>query len=106
MLNVTAVGNLASDPVQKETAKGTKVTSFTLLTNDQDTMTQFDCAVWGNRGDVIANYVKKGNQITVVGRGKLKTFERRDGSTGASIEINVDNFTLPVRSRDFEAIPA
>jgi len=93
MLNVTAVGNLASDPVQKETAKGTKVTSF-------------DCAVWGNRGDVIANYVKKGNQITVVGRGKLKTFERRDGSTGASIEINVDNFTLPVRSRDFEAIPA
>ena len=106
MLNVTAVGNLASNPVQKETAKGTKVTSFTLLTSDQDTTTQFDCAVWGNRGDVIANYVKKGNQITVVGRGKLKTFERRDGSAGAAIEINVDNFTLPVRSRDFEAIPA
>ena len=59
MLSITAVGNLASDPVQKETTTGTKVTN-----------------------------------------------EKRDGSPGASIQVRVNDFTLPVKSRDTEAIPA
>ena len=49
MLSITAVGNLASDPVQKETSQGTKVTNFRLLTDIQDVTVQIDCTVWGNR---------------------------------------------------------
>ena len=114
MFNVTAVGNLAKDPEQKELSSGKKVTNFVLMTKGQDESTVMQCTVWGNRGDVIANYVKKGNQITVVGSGKLKIFERRDGSHGGCIEVNVDNFTLPsksnssyvVENKNSEAIPA
>ena len=108
MLSITAVGNLASDPVQKETSQaGTKVTNFRLLTDIQDVTVQIDCTVWGNRGDVVMDYIKKGSQITVTGSGNLNTFEKRDGSAGASIQVRVVNdFTLPVRSRSSEAIPA
>ena len=95
MLSITAVGNLASDPVQKETTTGTKVTNFRLLTDIQDVTVQVDCTVWG-----------KGSQITVTGSGKLNTFEKRDGSAGASIQVRVNDFTLPVKSRNSEAIPA
>ena len=69
MLSITAVGNLASDPVQKETSQGTKVTNFRLLTDIQDVTVQVDCTVWGNRGDVVMDYIKKGSQITVTGSG-------------------------------------
>ena len=106
MFSVTAVGNLASDPVQKETTTGTKVTNFTLLATIQEETTQFDCAVWGNRGDVVMDYIKKGNQITISGSGSINTFERRDGSSGASIKVRVNDFSLPVRKSADLAIPA
>ena len=106
MLSITAVGNLASDPVQKETSQGTKVTNFRLLTDIQDVTVQIDCTVWGNRGDVVMDYIKKGSQITVTGSGNLNTFEKRDGSAGSSIQVRVNDFTLPVKSRNSEAIPA
>ena len=100
MFSVTAVGNLASDPVQKETTTGTKVTNFTLLATIQEETTQFDCVVWGNRGDVVMDFLKKGNQITISGSGQLNTFERRDGSSGASIKVRVNDFSLPPRRND------
>lgn len=100
MFSVTAVGNLAADPIQKETGSGTKVTNFTLLATIQDITTQFDCAVWGNRGDVVMDYVKKGQQITISGSGQINTFERRDGTAGASIKVRVNDFSLPPRKND------
>ncbi len=106
MLSITAVGNLASDPVQKETSQGTKVTNFRLLTDIQDVTVNIDCTVWGTRGDVVMDYIKKGSQITVTGSGKLNTYEKRDGSPGASIEVRVNDFTLPVKNRNSEAVPA
>ena len=107
MLNVTAVGNLASDPVQKETSQLViKVTNFRLLTDIKDVTVQVDCTVWGKQGDVVMDYIKKGNQITVTGSGNLNIFEKRDGSTGASIQVRVNDFTLPVKSRNSEAVPA
>ena len=106
MLSITAVGNLASDPVQKETSQGTKVTNFRLLTDIQDVTVQIDCTVWGNRGDVVMDYIKKGSQITVTGSGNLNTFEKRDGSPGASIQVRVNDFTLPVKNKSSEAVPA
>jgi len=106
MLSITAVGNLASDPVQKETTTGIKVTNFRLLTDIQDVTVQIDCTVWGNKGDVVMDYIKKGSQVTVTGSGNLNTFEKRDGTPGASIQVRVNDFTLPVKSRSSEAIPA
>ena len=106
MLSITAVGNLASDPVQKETSQGNKVTNFRLLTDIQDVTVNIDCTVLGTRGDVVMDYIKKGSQITVTGSGKLNTYEKREGSAGASIEVRVNDFTLPVKNRNSEAVPA
>ena len=106
MLSITAVGNLASDPVQKETSQGTLVTNFRLLTDIQDVTVQIDCTVWGNRGNVVMDYIKKGSQITVTGSGNLNTFEKRDGTFGASIQVRVNDYTLPVKNRNSEAVPA
>ena len=106
MLSITAVGNLASDPVQKETSQGTLVTNFRLLTDIQDVTVQIDCTVWGNRGNVVMDYIKKGSQITVTGPGNINTFEKRDGTFGASIQVRVNDFTLPVKNRNSEAVPA
>ena len=98
MFNITAVGNLAQDPVQKE-VNGSTVTSFTLLSTIQDVTTQFDCSVWGKRGDVVMDFIKKGQRITICGSASLNIFERRDGTAGGSVKVKVSDFNLPPKSR-------
>lgn len=105
MFAITAVGNLAANPTQKE-INNTKVTSFTLLSTIQDVTTQFDCSVWGNRGDVVSLYITKGDQITITGNASLNLFSRRDGTPGGSIKVRVNDFSLPSKKRNLEAIPA
>jgi single-stranded DNA-binding protein len=40
-------------------------------------------------------YMHKGDTITVSGRGKLQEYERKDGATGYSLQLDVNDFTLP-----------
>lgn len=100
MLNITACGNLAADP-RNNTAGNTDVTNFTLLVNkkikDQEHVTAVDCAVWGARAAVAAQYLSKGCQITVAGDAHAETYERRDGSIGCKLVLRVNDFTLPPR---------
>ena len=101
MLNLTAYGNVGSDPEQRDAGNST-VTNFSLAVNrklkDQETTTWINCAVWGNRGDVVMEYVKKGM--------RLREFERKDGSTGISLELNVNDFSLPPKKETEESEPA
>jgi len=108
MLNITAVGNLAADP-RSNTVGGTDVTNFTILVNkkmkDQEYVTAVDCAVWGARASVAAQYLTKGDRVTVAGDAHAETFERKDGSTGCKIVLRVTDFTLPARPSQ-QAAPA
>ena len=101
MLNITASGNLAADP-RNNTAGSTDVTNFTLLVNkkirDQEYVTAIDCAVWGARAAVAAQYLCKGCQITVAGDAHAETYERKDGSTACKLVLRVSDFTLPPRA--------
>ena len=109
MLNITAVGNLAADP-RSNSVGGTEVTNFRLLVNkkikDQEYVTAVDCAVWGARAAVAAQYLKKGDRVTVAGDAHAETFERNDGSTGCKIVLRVSDFTLPARPAQQAAAPA
>ena len=100
MLNITAVGNLAADP-RSNTVGQTDVTNFTILVNkkmkDQEYVTAVDCAVWGARAAVAAQYLTKGDRVTVAGDAHAETFERKDGSTSCKIVLRVSDFTLPAR---------
>ena len=100
MLNITAVGNLAADP-RSNTVGQTDVTNFTILVNkkmkDQEYVTAVDCAVWGARAAVAAQYLTKGDRVTVAGDAHAETFERKDGSISCKIVLRVSDFTLPAR---------
>ena len=108
MLNITAVGNLAADP-RSNTVGQTDVTNFTILVNkkmkDQEYVTAVDCAVWGARAAVAAQYLTKGDRVTVAGDAHAETFERKDVSTGCKIVLRVTDFTLPARPAQ-QAAPA
>ena len=101
MINMTASGNLGRDPEQSETKTGKKVTNFSIgCRTGQDETTWVKCTVWGNRGDVVMQYMHKGNRVTVAGSAKLNEYETKEGLPGKALEMDVNDFTLPERSAD------
>ena len=101
MLNMTAHGNLGRDPELKEVGSS-QVASFSIAARTgKDQTTWIDCSVWGKRADTVMEYLHKGDRVTVVGSGRIRTFDKKDGSEGKSLELNVSDFTLPAKSTPY-----
>ena len=99
MLNMTAHGNLGRDPELKQTNNNSQVANFRIAARTgKDETTWIDCSVWGKRADTVMQYLHKGDRVTVVGSGRIRTFDKKDGSEGKSLELNVSDFTLPAKS--------
>jgi single-strand DNA-binding protein len=98
MLNMTAHGNLGRDPELKEVGSS-QVASFSIAARTgKDQTTWIDCSVWGKRAETVMSYLHKGDRVTVVGSGRIRIFDKKDGSEGKSLELNVSDFTLPAKS--------
>ena len=98
MLNMTAHGNLGRDPELREVGSS-QVASFSIAARTgKDQTTWIICSVWGKRADTVMEYLHQGDRVTVVGSGKIRTFDKKDGSEGKSLELNVSDFTLPAKT--------
>lgn len=86
-------GNIGRDAELNESPNHDPVANFPLAvnvgtTNKKETM-WIDCAIWGKRAGALAPYLKTGTKVTVVGRQKTDTYNKRDGSTGYKVVLNV-----------------
>ncbi len=52
------------------------------------------CALWGERAEKLAQYLTKGTAVTVSGDVDLRTYDKKDGTSGAEITCNVQRLTL------------
>jgi single-strand DNA-binding protein len=101
------VGYLGNDPVMRFTPSGQAVTSFSVATSRSyssnagekiDETTWFRVSVWGAQAESCNQYLSKGRPVLVIGRlrpdpqtGGPRVYTRKDGSTGASFEVNALN---------------
>lgn len=101
---LTIVGYLGNDPVMRFTPSGQAVTSFSVATSRSytdnsgqkvDETTWFRISVWGSQAEACNQYLSKGRSVLVVGRlrpdpqsGGPRVYTRKDGSSGASFEVN------------------
>lgn len=95
---VTLAGHLGQDPQSRQTPGGDSVTSFSLATNrkrkDGDTTTWWRCTCWGRRGEVIAQYLRKGDPILVSGEVCNRPWTDNDGNQRMSLDVDVRDFTF------------
>lgn len=104
---LTIVGYLGNDPVMRFTPSGQAVTSFSVATSRKytgndgqkvDETTWFRISVWGAQAESCNQYLSKGRPVLIVGRlrpdpqsGGPRTFTRKDGTTGASYDVNAQS---------------
>lgn len=113
LCKVMIIGNLGSDPEMRYTPSNRAVTQFNVAVN-QSTKNQqtgewveetdwFRVSVWGDRGERIAEQLRKGNKVFVEGRFRTREFDGRDGQKRTALEITADSVVnLEKRVRDDE----
>ena len=110
---IVIMGNLTADPEQRTTPNGRELTSFTIAVNTrtgagrEENTTFYRCTMWGNRGEAIAKYVSKGQQLLVSGALSARSYQTKDGAERQSLEVNVDDFSFvgSRRSQEGDAQP-
>jgi len=99
---VTLFGRLTKDPETKYTQSGTAITSFSIANNktwNQDgekksQVSYFECTAWGKLGEIIAQYISKGNRILIEGRLQQQSWDDSEGKKRYAIKVIVENFNF------------
>jgi len=101
MIKMQVIGNLGKDCVVN-TVNGKNVINFTVAHtekykdsqgNMQEKTTWVDCAYWTDR-TTVAQYLTKGKQIFAEGQPEVRSFQRQDGTAGASLSMRVREVQL------------
>lgn len=105
---VVIAGRTTKDPEIKVTPSGTAVLSLSLAVNDtkknaqgewEETANFFDCVLFGERAERIAQYIIKGSKLTINGRLHQDRWQAQDGTNRSRVSIIVQDIELPPRSQ-------
>jgi single-strand DNA-binding protein len=99
-------GRLGQDPKLGSTNNGTDVCNFSVAvdTYGEKPTLWIDVAVWGAGAKPCAQYLAKGSQVAIHGQvDEIATFEKRDGTTGASLKVSTRDVSFIGSKGDNEA---
>lgn len=95
MNKIMVTGGLGRDAELKQTPQGKSVLEFSIAVNSsyrkEDPPSWWRCAIWGDRGEKLQQYLVKGTRLLVEGEPKLRQYEDKDGNKRLSAEIFVNN---------------
>lgn len=101
MIKMQIIGNLGKDCIVN-TVNGKNVINFTVAHTEkykdsqgnlQEKTTWVECAYWTDR-TAIAQYLTKGKQVYAEGQPEVRSFQRNDGTPGASLSLRVREIQL------------
>lgn len=111
---VLLMGNLTRDPEVRATPSGQSVTAFGIACNrsytvggpggeKREEVTFIDVDFWGRRGEVIAQYLKKGDPIFLEGRLTYRQWDDKDGHKRNKLSVTGESFEFVGGGRRGEA---
>lgn len=98
---VFLIGRLTRDPEVRYTPSGQAVVDFGLAVNrvfnaqngEKREETCFvDINIWGRRGEVAKEYLRKGKQVFIEGRLNFRSWEGQDGQKRSKLSVVADTF--------------
>jgi len=98
MNNWSFTGYLGGDAEQRFTQSGESVVNFSVGVNsgygEKQTTTWARCALWGKRGEAVAQYLAKGQPVGICGEVTLREYTDREGQKRSSLDVRVIDLTL------------
>ena len=99
MNSMCIIGNLVKDPEMRATQSGISVCSFTVAVNkrrkDKDGNDLppmfYRVTAWRQLAENCGKFLHKGSKVYANGDLSVSTYQRNDGTTGFSLEIDAQN---------------
>lgn len=98
------LGRLGKDPESRSTTTGTAVVSFSLAVSEtwrdkqtgqkQEKTEWVNCVAFGKTGEIVAQYVSKGDMLYVEGKIETRKYQAQDGTERYATQINVRDVCL------------
>ena len=89
------IGNLVRDPELRVTPGGISVCSFTVAVDrrrrEETDADYFRVTAWRDQAESCGKYLKKGNKVAVVGSVSVSTYQDRNGTTRASLDLQAQD---------------
>lgn len=104
MNNITVAGQLGKDAEIRVIPSGESVVSFSVADSqgkDKNAI-WWRCSLFGKRGEALAQYLVKGQAVTVSGRITEREYTDKDGNEKKAMELNVSDVALQGGKRESE----
>ena len=95
MNGITAAiqGRVTRDPELRYTSQGTAMLTLNIAVNDDkrtdDGPTEWvRCTLWEGLAEQLQDRLRKGSEVYVEGRLRVRTYQKQDGSQGVSVELS------------------
>ena len=102
MNNITVAGQLGKDCESRFLPNGDAVTSFSVADSqgrDKPTI-WWNCSIFGKRGEALAQYLTKGQSVTVGGTISEREWTDKNGNKRKSMDIRVADVALQGGKRE------
>lgn len=103
---ISMVGNLVEDPELRFTQGGVPVCNFRIASNrkwtgrdgqEQEETTFITANLWRDMAENVAESLRKGDRVVVLGRIKVRSYENQQGQTVWVTEIEADEVAPSLR---------
>jgi single-strand DNA-binding protein len=104
MNSITIVGGLGRDAELKYLNNGDPICNFSVADSqgrDKGTI-WWNCTLFGKRGEALAQYLTKGQSVTVVGSVTEREWQDKEGNKRKSMDVRVSEIALQGGRRDAE----
>ena len=94
MNSINMIGRLVSDPTLRYTQSGKAIANITIAVNrkfKKDEADFFECTAWEKTAEIMAEYLRKGDQVGISGTLRKESYEK-DGQKRYKTYIIVDSF--------------
>lgn len=95
--NIIVTGHLGKDPETRDVGQ-TSVTGFSLAVNtgfgEKKTTTWYNVSIFGKGGERAAQYLSKGDAVTVSGEFMLRPYTDKTGAERMSADIRADRWAF------------
>jgi single-strand DNA-binding protein len=101
---ITIVGGLGRDAELKYLNNGDPICNFSVADSqgrDKGTI-WWNCTLFGKRGEALAQYLTKGQSVTVVGTITEREWQDKEGAKRKSMDVRVSEIALQGGRKDAE----
>ncbi len=96
MNSITITGHLGRDIELRSLSDGTPVGGFSVADSQgrDKPAIWWRCSIFGKRAEALAPYLKKGQQVTIVGSVSEREYTDKDGAKRTSMDVRVNDLAL------------